>query len=301
MGGKLNLGSAVRAAGIALALTCAAAMSVPAQGVNPVADESDMLARARAERTPVDQSTDVRGLAIEAQAQRRVQEAERQAELDMLSDKIRQRPADSARLPQYVIENAQPAATTPLPPIATRDTTRPEATEHSAETETGTRVTILLTMDAGDRGIRRFNPSADPVLCVGDTCYISRGPDLDARAMPRKRALGALNTLGDRAGACGNSLNCVFRNVDLGSASAAIQPVDLRVLKHDRRELSEVRADPTCKIDNERLRCTSDVRGSSYRLWAVTERLARQAGGNMLRTTLESGLGGAFVRDARVR
>ncbi|MFX4831488.1 hypothetical protein ABTB80_18695, partial [Acinetobacter baumannii] len=36
--------------------------------------------------------------------------------------------------------------------------------------------TILRALDPGTYGIRRFNPaSADPVLCIGDTCYVSQG------------------------------------------------------------------------------------------------------------------------------
>lgn len=151
------------------------------------------------------------------------------------------------------------------------------------------RATVLLLMRPGDRGIRRFNKSADPVLCMGQRCYVSQGPDLSALEMTRARAFGTLNTLGQRAWACNNHLGCVFRNVEL-VAPALVQPVDLRVISHDRREPSDIHIDTSCRVDGGRLQCGGAVRARTYVLWAVPEAVATNAGPALLEAALNAGL-----------
>ncbi len=58
-----------------------------------------------------------------------------------------------------------------------------------------TRVTVLLWMAPGSYGIRRGHPTADPILCLPDGCYVSRGPELSAR-FSRADALWASPTPG---------------------------------------------------------------------------------------------------------
>ena len=98
----------------------------------------------------------------------------------------------------------------------------------------------------------------------------------------RRKALGPLNTLGDRAGACNDSLGCVFRNIELTGASAVIQPVDLRILKHDRRASIEVRIDTTCRIERPALVCSERQSSDDYRISVIPEAIAQEAGGAML-------------------
>jgi colicin import membrane protein len=144
------------------------------------------------------------------------------------------------------------------------------------------RATLLLVMRPGRNGIRALNPTADPILCSNDVCWVSRGPDRDARMVPRRKALGPLNTLGERAGACNGSTGCVFRNVELGGASAVVQPIDLRVIRHDRRAPVEVRIDRSCRIDEGRLDCPNKAASADYRIWAVPEATAQAAGARAL-------------------
>ena len=77
---------------------------------------------------------------------------------------------------------------------------------------------------------------ADPVLCVLEGCYVSTGTDRPAVFMPGRKALSFANTWGARAGACRDSLGCVFRGIELGSLPGYLQPVDLHVLKHRSEE-----------------------------------------------------------------
>jgi colicin import membrane protein len=137
---------------------------------------------------------------------------------------------------------------------------------------------------------RRSESGSDPVLCLGNRCYISAGAAQPARMMSRAQALGPANTLGGRAGACRHSLGCVFRDVELGSTSAAIQPIDLNLFRHDRRQPETVRADATCAAGDHRLQCEEPVHGLGWRAWIIPEDIADRAGPELLLDAIEDGL-----------
>lgn len=153
-----------------------------------------------------------------------------------------------------------------------------------------TRVTVLLVMLPGDRGIRRHNKSADPVLCGQDECYVSNGPAAGANLLPARKALGFLRTWGQRAGACNNSLVCTFRGVDLARLDRLVMPVDMRVVRHDRREMQEVAKTSTCFLERGRLSCSETVHSDDYIMWIVPEALAAKAGPEALQRALADGL-----------
>lgn len=152
------------------------------------------------------------------------------------------------------------------------------------------RVTVLLLMEPGDRGIRRHNRTADPLLCVEDGCYISNGPSLAATLLPRWRALGLANTLGRRAAACRDSLGCVFRDVELSRLPAFVQPVDMRLVRHDRREAQLVRETSRCGVRNGQLTCSGAIDSGSYRMWIIPERVVNHFPPELLLAALASGL-----------
>ena len=151
------------------------------------------------------------------------------------------------------------------------------------------RVTVLMIMAPGTYGIRRGASVADPVLCTTDGCYVSNGADIPARFMPRRRALGVGNTFGARAGACRQSLSCVFRDVAF-EYPALLQPVDLHVLKHDRRRPQRILTDSDCRLAAGRLACSRGVYADDYVLWIVPERIAAMAGPEVLEQALRDGL-----------
>ncbi len=248
--------------------------------------EQDMLARARAERerhryeasqaAPQDGDA-IRDSAIQAEVDRRIREAEREAELDAVTAAIRR----SAAGRQPDLHDAPPLEA-PEVAAAPQEDRSPDAQPPATAPAAPTRATVLLSIAPGRTGIRALAPTADPILCMPDVCWISRGPDRDARMVPRRKALGPLNTLGARAGACNDSVDCVFRNIELTGASTIVQPVDLRILKHDRRAPLDVRVDTTCHIERRTLACAQWQSGGDYRLWVVPEAVAREAGGGML-------------------
>jgi colicin import membrane protein len=153
-----------------------------------------------------------------------------------------------------------------------------------------TRVTILLVMDPRHRVFATYPPTGNPVLCIDQGCYISGGANGPSEYMPRFAALGPANSIGRRAGPCRNQLTCVFRDVELGGGYAQIQPVDMGLLHHDRREIRGVRPDPTCDILGGRLFCGEPVVAKGYRAWIVPEVIATKAGPDALREALTLGL-----------
>jgi hypothetical protein len=153
-----------------------------------------------------------------------------------------------------------------------------------------TRVTILLVMDPRRRIFATYPPTANPVLCIGQGCYVSGGAGAPAEYMPRFSALGPANSIGRRAGPCRNQLTCVFRDVELGGGYGQIQPVDMGLLHHDRREIRGVRPDPTCDLISGRLFCAEPTVAKGYRAWIVPEVIATKAGAEALREALALGL-----------
>lgn len=219
-------------------------------------------------------------------------EAARQAELQRLSDKIRKASqARAAQLPKPVVT----PWTTEVSEAPKADIFKHEKSalglSGDANDIASSRVTVLMVMQPGDRGIRRFDKHADPVLCTNDGCYISQGPDTPARFLTTHKALGFGNTFGQRAGSCREQLSCVFRSVDLGKSPSFVQPVDMRMVHHDKREIKQVTADETCRVDAGRLTCGRPVRAANYTLWIVPEKIAQRAGVETLARALTEGLG----------
>ena len=152
------------------------------------------------------------------------------------------------------------------------------------------RATVLLIMQPGNRGIRRWNKSADPMLCVESSCYISKGAAMPARQLSKGKAFGPSVALGMRAGACRHSTTCVFRDVDLTADRVWLRPIDLRIIRHDRREARIISADPTCAVKHGRISCRRTVISKDYRAWIIPEDVAQRAGADALLAALGSGL-----------
>jgi colicin import membrane protein len=145
-------------------------------------------------------------------------------------------------------------------------------------------------MEPGNRGIRRHNKTADPLLCTGGGCYVSNGSGEAASFLPGRKALGIGRTFGMRAGACQRSLGCIFRGIELGSLPSLLQPVDMRILRHDRREAQAIDRFADCRVAGGRLTCRRTVQSGSYIMWVVPESVADKAGPAALERALAEGL-----------
>lgn len=233
----------------------------------------------------------------EAEQQRQRLEAEREAEAERLAERLRNaRQEREARLGGDRVKpawNAGHSGSEPAPPVG-QATHRLTSDDTWADTDPSVQrerhVAVLLLMQPGDQGIRRNNRSADPVLCGFRDCYVSNGPDSGARLLPARKALGFFRTWGQRAGLCNNSLGCVFRGVDLAYLDGLLMPVDMRVVRHDRRQPQEIAAASECRLDRGRLVCRKGIYADDYIMWVVPESLAARAGAAALMEALEDGL-----------
>lgn len=281
--------------------------------------------RAQAERLEAEREREARELAERLRAARRAREDERArsaaeaeansqaqaaARLERARQSLRLRKERLAgRLAAIKAERARREfATTRTAPVGTSNGVSSITTGATAPDEAGSaplaasdthtathtmlphQATVLLVMTPGKRGIRRWKKTADPMLCVEGSCYISQGATLPAQRVSRRKGFGPGIALGKRAGACNDQLACVFRDVDLGAKTAWMQPVDLRVLRHDRREALRITADPTCTVTGKRLTCTRTIESDDYRAWIIPEHIARAAGKDALKQALRDNL-----------
>ncbi len=264
-------------------------------------EEQEMLERARQEAIArAEADAEARR---EADVKRHAMEAERAAEAQRLADKLRR--AEDARRERAA---AATAADEPGDPQGGELGVSPAQgsaaiglARDPGQISSDPRVTILLLMEPGDRGIRRFNKTADPVLCQGQRCFISQGPGAPAKMLSRSRTLGSANTLGRRADACNQRLECVFRAVDLSGASPMIQPIDMKILQHDRRTPRSVSSDTSCALQGGMLFCGRTVVAPGYRAWIVPEAIADLAGPDLLNAALARGLQQDQPREASFR
>lgn len=272
--------------------------------------EKDMLDRARAEADARKREREVMHEA-EREARRRAEEAEQRARAEADARKREQdairaaedaarHHAEQAEREARALERERrgddiPGATADDPTLGDgprlAEPTEPPiaAPERYGEAASG-HFTVLIRMEPGDRGIRRHNKTADPVICVDGGCYVSNGADQPASFMRRHRALGFLRTWGQRAGACSNSLGCVFRDVDLGTLPVWLQPIDMRVVHHDRRTPQRVEGPSDCAFTYRRLTCARALHGGNYVMWIVPESLAQVAGAAALQSAVDDGL-----------
>ncbi|MEQ1611883.1 MAG: hypothetical protein ABL904_03955 [Hyphomicrobiaceae bacterium] len=225
------------------------------------------------------------------QAELKALEARREAEAKVLAEKLRE--AEAAREAKAA-EATRKAAIPTVPAPALRPAAAPAVADTvvslTSPPPANPRVAILILMEAGNKGIRRFEKTADPILCMRDGCYISEGTTAPARLLSRARALGVGNTWGKRAGACQHSLGCVFRDVELFNTGGFIQPVDMKVMVHDRRESRTVDVDSDCRLEGGRISCRKPVVANGYRMWVIPEPLATRAGGDALDAAVRDGL-----------
>jgi chromosome segregation ATPase len=218
------------------------------------------------------QRADAARAALEA---RRMEEARRIAEKFRLAREARER-----------ARNTRSSLGGPVPTPDAQNDTRDDLRSRGQPT----RVTVLLVMEPRRLRFGHARKWAHPVLCVGAGCYISTGVENPADYMPRRQALGPVNTIGRRAGACRLQLACTFRDVDLYGGSPTIQPVDMGFWHHDRREIRTAKPDRTCDVVARQLYCAKPILARGYRAWIVPESVAIEAGPEALEEALDDGL-----------
>ena len=110
------------------------------------------------------------------------------------------------------------------------------------------------------------------------------------RFLPGRKATGVGNTLGGRAGACRQSLGCIFRGIDIDEPGSHLQPVDMHVFKHDRRRPQLIDRISDCRVADGRLSCRRGIYAEDYAMWVIPERMAADVGPALLERALDEGL-----------
>lgn len=226
----------------------------------------------------------------------KVLEARREAELKRLSEKLKR--ASAARKPQPTDIPAAPEWATEVAAAPAEDVrtskhfglgARPSQ-DADFSIGRGGRATILMIITSSETRAQKVERGADPILCVTAGCYVSNGAQAPATYHSLDQSLSLSGRLGRGAGDCNHSIVCVYRNVDLGTGPAMVQPVNLRFVRHDRREQREVSVDDSCRVIGGHLSCSRPVRTAGYTMWVVPEALARDIGPEMLTTAVSTGL-----------
>lgn len=248
----------------------------------------------KAEAARLAKQADEKRVAEERAAEERRVAEEARARLERMRMEEARRIAEKFRLAREARERERGVRNSlgGPPPPPEMDEPAPWSVD-TAPANTGaipSRVTVLLLMQPKRRGFSGTPGAANPVLCLGRSCYISAGPGASADRLSRRKTLGPANSIGRRAGPCRRQLGCVFRNVDLGGVSGAIQPIDMGLLRHDRRDIKTVRADRTCEVIAGNLFCATPIVGHRYRAWIVPETMAATVGPRALERALAQGL-----------
>jgi hypothetical protein len=220
---------------------------------------------------------------LEDAQQRTALELQREKEAEDIAEKFRlaREAREREKETRSTLGGPMPEHELPSPfiePPATAQATYPQ------------RVTVLVVMQPRRHGFGGRRMTANPVLCVGQECYVSNGAGSPATVMQRARALGPGNTLGRNAGACRNQTTCVFRGITLSSPMTTIQPVDMGFLRHDRRETRIIEPDRSCDASGGALYCSAPIVSTGYRAWIIPESVADKAGALVLERALDDGL-----------
>ena len=155
------------------------------------------------------------------------------------------------------------------------------------------RVTILVVLETKSSGtaggLQRIANPPDPIVCLGDDCYLSSGYETAARRLPRKDALLLKSSSEASASSCKDKTACVFRDVPV-ARGAELRLVDLSSASHDNHRPVEVRADVSCAMTDDELTCDEPVTSPDHRIWIVPEVTATKAGAAGLEDALAQGL-----------
>ena len=152
------------------------------------------------------------------------------------------------------------------------------------------RATLLLALETGGASNQAgAAPAFDPLVCLGDTCFVSAGLNSDAVKLSKPDALKLKSTSDASSDSCRGKAGCVFRNV-LVPVDAQIQVIELGSATHETVRASPLQLDTTCKTADGDLNCDNPILTADYRLWVVPEDVAKSAGVPAVEEAVADGL-----------
>lgn len=147
--------------------------------------------------------------------------------------------------------------------------------------------TVLVVLDP-PRAAKPATPP-DPILCFGESCYMSLGFETGAMAITKADALKLKNTEEAKAGMCMSKTACVYRDVPVVQGAQA-EIVDLANRSATTSGISDIAIDQTCTIEDGELVCDKPISSLDQRIWVVPEAVAMKAGANVLDQAIADGL-----------
>lgn len=237
----------------------------PSQAASkPDADyEADMLSRARAE-----------------EADREKQEGRPQ--------QVAVEPAAPVPAPPPAIAPAPEKQPAPAP-VVTAVPPKPESerTIVAEAPKPGTApATVLLVLDTNGAPLS-FKP--DPIICIGDRCWLSNGIEAPAVSMPRTQAVALQTTEESSADSCTGKSACVYRGVAV-DPDARIEVIEVGEGRGASAGAYTVPADTSCRSEGGALLCDNGLATQNFRIWVVPEAIAASAGPSSIEDAIENGL-----------
>ncbi|NOT72719.1 MAG: hypothetical protein HOP09_16015 [Hyphomicrobium sp.] len=182
-----------------------------------------------------------------------------------------------------VAPGAAPAAAKPAGPT-------PAAAPAIAASGPASRASILLALEtSGASSKSGTSPSFDPIVCMGEVCFVSAGLNADAVKLSKGDALKLKTTTEASPDACKDKVACVFRNVAI-PAGAQLNVIELGSASHDPSRTSDAAPDTTCKVSDSSLMCDNPIATADFRIWVVPEETARSAGVQAIEDVVADGL-----------
>jgi hypothetical protein len=214
---------------------------------------------------------------------------------------VKQKSADASAKSADTPAPAPPTAVAPTPSAApsaaapevtsAKTANVPPADDAQAEAQSKSqdpRATLLLSLatDSPDAPA-----TADPIVCLGDMCWLSNGLEAPARPMSRGQALALKSTRSSTDDSCFGKGACAFRNIPV-RAGSLVEVIEIGAAANSSSNPYSIGIDGSCRVDQGDLVCNNSLETRDYRLWVVPEKTANTAGANALENALADDLEG---------
>ena len=233
----------------------------------------------------------------------RIEEQERQQQ----GATVKPAPAEAREEPSVAQATpaAKPPAAAPEPSPAPTVTTA-KATESPQTPPTAAPVTPPVTLPSGGQHVTFLLSLAtdanaiahpDPILCLGETCWLSNGLESAAKPVQRSTARALKSTANASDDSCAGKSACVYRNVVVPD-DAIIEVIEIGVGDDPADDRYAIDIDKSCRLDEGDLVCDNALETRDYRLWAVPETTAISAGAGALEDAIDDDLEGGAIQSA---
>ena len=134
-----------------------------------------------------------------------------------------------------------------------------------------------------------MNSKPEPIICLGEVCYVSKGLETPARVMARGEALALKSTADAGSDFCQAKSGCVYRDVAVPE-DVQISVIDLGQSTGTGAEAFSVSVDTSCKKDEDGLACDNPLITHGFSVWTVPEATAKSLGPALLEDAVADGL-----------